>query len=106
MVAGLLGGVTITLIFNAVAANAYMTIDPLTQVMMGSFLFGMVFMATDPVTAAQTNRGKWIYGFLAGFFAIMVRVFNPAYPERNDAGNSVDEHICPAYRSFRNRIEY
>jgi len=49
--------------------------------MMGSFLFGMVFMATDPVTASQTTRGKWIYGFLAGFFAIMVRVFNPAYPE-------------------------
>ena len=48
---------------------------------MGSFMFGMVFMATDPVTAAQTNRGKWIYGFLAGFFAIMIRVFNPAYPE-------------------------
>lgn len=58
-----------------------MTIDPLTQIMMGSFLFGMVFMATDPVTAAQTNKGKWIYGFLAGLFAIMVRVFNPAYPE-------------------------
>jgi Na+-transporting NADH:ubiquinone oxidoreductase subunit B len=38
-------------------------------------------MATDPVTAAQTNRGKWIYGFLAGFFAIMIRVFNPAYTE-------------------------
>ena len=49
--------------------------------LMGSFLFGMVYMATDPVTAAQTNRGKWIYGFLAGFFAIMIRVFNPAYPE-------------------------
>lgn len=58
-----------------------MTIDPLTQIMMGSFMFGMVFMATDPVTAAQTNKGKWIYGFLAGLFAIMVRVFNPAYPE-------------------------
>jgi Na+-transporting NADH:ubiquinone oxidoreductase subunit B len=81
MLSGLLGGITITLIFNAVGANAYMKIDPITQVMMGSFLFGMVFMATDPVTAAQTNRGKWIYGFLAGFFAIMVRVFNPAYPE-------------------------
>jgi Na+-transporting NADH:ubiquinone oxidoreductase subunit B len=81
MLAGLLGGVTMTLIFNAFAANAYMTLSPLTQVMMGSFLFGMVFMATDPVTAAQTNRGKWIYGFLAGFFAIMIRVFNPAYPE-------------------------
>jgi len=81
MLAGLLGGVTMTLIFNAFAANAYMTLSPMTQVMMGSFIFGMVFMATDPVTAAQTNRGKWIYGFLAGFFAIMIRVFNPAYPE-------------------------
>lgn len=81
MLAGLLGGVSMTLIFNAFAANAYMTLSPLTQVMMGSFLFGMVFMATDPVTAAQTNRGKWIYGFLAGLFAIMIRVFNPAYPE-------------------------
>jgi len=81
MLAGLLGGVTMTLIFNAFAANAYMTLSPLTQVMMGSFLFGMVFMATDPVTASQTNRGKWIYGFLAGLLAIMIRVFNPAYPE-------------------------
>ncbi len=81
MLSGLIGGVTMTLIFNAFAVNKYMTIDPLTQIMMGSFMFGMVFMATDPVTAAQTNKGKWIYGFLAGFFAIMVRVFNPAYPE-------------------------
>jgi Na+-transporting NADH:ubiquinone oxidoreductase subunit B len=81
MLSGILGGVVMTLIFNAFALNAYMTIDPLTQILMGSFLFGMVFMATDPVTAAQTNRGKLIYGFLAGFFAIMVRVFNPAYPE-------------------------
>ena len=47
----------------------------------GSILFGAVFMATDPVTAAQTNRGKWIYGFLIGFISIMIRVFNPAYPE-------------------------
>jgi len=81
IVSGILGGVTMTLIFNAFAVNDYMTLSPLTQIMMGSFLFGMVFMATDPVTASQTNRGKWIYGFLAGFFAIMIRVFNPAYPE-------------------------
>lgn len=81
MLSGLLGGITMTLIFNAFAANEYMTLSPLTQIMMGSFLFGIVFMATDPVTAAQTNKGKWIYGFLAGFFAIMIRVFNPAYPE-------------------------
>ena len=47
----------------------------------GGFAFGMVFMATDPVTASQTNAGKWIYGFFIGLFAIMIRVFNPAYPE-------------------------
>jgi Na+-transporting NADH:ubiquinone oxidoreductase subunit B len=81
MLAGLLGGVTMTLIFNAFAVNAYMTLSPLTQIMMGSFMFGVVFMATDPVTASQTNRGKWIYGFLVGMFGIMIRVFNPAYPE-------------------------
>ena len=48
---------------------------------MGGFMFGAVFMATDPVSAAQTNAGKWVYGFLGGFFSIMIRVFNPAYPE-------------------------
>lgn len=81
MLSALTGGITMTLIFNAFAVNKFMAIDPLTQIMMGSFLFGVVFMATDPVTAAQTNKGKWIYGFLVGTFAIMVRVFNPAYPE-------------------------
>jgi Na+-transporting NADH:ubiquinone oxidoreductase subunit B len=81
MLATLIGGVGMTLIFNAADANEYMRIDPLTQVMMGGFLFGLVFMATDPVTSAQTNRGKWIYGILVGMFAIMIRVFNPAYPE-------------------------
>jgi Na+-transporting NADH:ubiquinone oxidoreductase subunit B len=48
---------------------------------MGSFLFAMAFMATDPVTAASTNTGKWIYGFLIGFIGMIVRVLNPAYPE-------------------------
>ncbi len=81
MLSGLVGGITMTLIFNAFAANVYMTIDPLTQLMMGSFLFGLVFMATDPVTASQTTIGKYIYGFLVGMLAIMIRVFNPAYPE-------------------------
>jgi len=81
MLATLLGGVGMTLIFNAADANEYMKIDPLTHIMMGGFLFGLVFMATDPVTSAQTNRGKWIYGILVGMFAIMIRVFNPAYPE-------------------------
>ena len=51
------------------------------HLLIGGFAFGMVYMATDPVTASQTNRGKWIYGFLIGFISIMIRVFNPAYPE-------------------------
>jgi Na+-transporting NADH:ubiquinone oxidoreductase subunit B len=47
----------------------------------GGFAFGAVYMATDPVTAAQTPTGKYIYGFLVGMLAILIRVFNPAYPE-------------------------
>jgi Na+-transporting NADH:ubiquinone oxidoreductase subunit B len=81
MISMFLGGITMSLVFNLAALNSYMQIDPLTQVLMGSFLFGAVYMATDPVTAAQTNKGKWIYGFLIGIFSIMIRVFNPAYPE-------------------------
>jgi len=81
MLSTILGGVVMTLIFNAVGANSYMTIDPLTQLLMGGFMFGAVFMATDPVTGAQTPTGKIVYGFLIGLFAIMIRVFNPAYPE-------------------------
>lgn len=81
MLATVLGAVGITLVFNLVGTNEYMKIDPLTHLMMGGFLFGAVFMATDPVTAAQTNRGKWIYGILIGIMAILIRVLNPAYPE-------------------------
>ncbi|MFL0353971.1 NADH:ubiquinone reductase (Na(+)-transporting) subunit B [Xanthomarina sp. GH4-25] len=51
------------------------------HLLIGGFAFGTVFMATDPVTGSQTNKGKWIYGFLIGFLSIMIRVFNPAYPE-------------------------
>ena len=68
-------------IFNLAGANAFMSVNPVHQIIIGGFMFGMVFMATDPVTAAQTNTGKIIYGFFGGFFSIMIRVFNPAYPE-------------------------
>ena len=51
------------------------------QLVMGGFLFGTVFMATDPVTSAQTECGKWIYGFLVGALAVTVRLWNPGYPE-------------------------
>ena len=75
------GGAVMAMIFNAVAVNPFMEVHAMTQLVMGGFAFGAVFMATDPVTAAQTNTGKYIYGFLIGFLAIMIRVFNPAYPE-------------------------
>ncbi len=51
------------------------------HLVMGGFAFGAVFMATDPVTAAQTKKGMYIYGFLIGMIAVLIRVFNPAYPE-------------------------
>lgn len=81
MLSFLIGGLAMGWIFNMFPANPYMTMPPLHQIVMGGFMFGLVFMATDPVTAAQTNTGKLIYGFLGGFLSIMIRVFNPAYPE-------------------------
>ncbi len=75
------GGFLMGLIFNAWGANDYMSIPAWEHLLMGGFAFGAVFMATDPVSAAQTNTGKWIYGFLIGLLAVLVRVFNPAYPE-------------------------
>jgi Na+-transporting NADH:ubiquinone oxidoreductase subunit B len=88
MLSGLIGAITMGLIFNAIAPYAisteqqlFMAVPFWQQLIMGGFAFGLVFMATDPVSAAQTTRGKWVYGFLVGFFAIMIRVFNPAYPE-------------------------
>jgi len=81
MLSMFIGGFVMACIFNWADANAFMSLPPLHQLMVGGFMFGLVFMATDPVTAAQTNTGKIIYGFFAGFFSIMIRVFNPAYPE-------------------------
>ena len=75
------GGYVMGLLFNLWGANEFMKVPAMTQLVMGGFAFGAVFMATDPVTATQTTTGKYIYGFLIGFFAIMIRVFNPAYPE-------------------------
>lgn len=81
MLSTIVGGITMSLLFNLWGANAYMTIPPITQLLMGGFMFGAVFMATDPVTGSQTNKGKYYYGFFIGVIAILVRVFNPAYPE-------------------------
>lgn len=75
------GGLTMGLLFNLWGLNDYMNIPAYYHLIMGGFAFGAVFMATDPVTATQTNKGKYIYGFLIGLLAVLIRVFNPAYPE-------------------------
>jgi len=81
MVSFIGGGLVMGLIFNAFAVNAYMELPAFEHLLLGGFAFGAVFMITDPVTATQTEVGKWIYGFLGGLIAILVRVVNPAYPE-------------------------
>ena len=81
MLSVVLGGGLMGLVFNLIGANAYMQLPFYYHYLMGGFMFGAVFMATDPVTAAQTNTGKWIYGFLIGAFAVMLRVLNEAYAE-------------------------
>lgn len=88
MLSAVLGAVTMGLIFNGVAdlmispeQQSYLAVPFYYHLVFGGFAFGAVFMATDPVSAAHTETGKWIYGFLVGFFSIMIRVFNPAYPE-------------------------
>ena len=91
MLSSVLGAIAMGLIFNAVVdagwigeGSKFYSLMSTTwwhHLLIGGFAFGVVFMATDPVTASQTNKGKWIYGFLIGFISIMIRVFNPAYPE-------------------------
>ncbi len=86
MVSAVVGAAVMGLIFNAlpsmgVAGNALTNFPWYQHLLVGGLMFGIVYMATDPVSAAQTYKGKWIYGFLIGFFSVMIRVFNPAYPE-------------------------
>ncbi len=76
-----IGAIISALLLNAWGANPFMEVPWHYHFYMGSFFFAMAFMATDPVTAASTERGKWIYGFLIGFIGMIIRVLNPAYPE-------------------------
>lgn len=75
------GGLLMGLLLNAFSANSYMELPFYYHFVMGGFAFGAVFMATDPVSGSQTEKGKWIYGFLIGVLSILFRVLNPAYPE-------------------------
>ncbi len=91
MLSAVVGSLVMGLIFNGVVDAGWITetskfyglmsFDFWKHLLVGGLAFGIVYMATDPVTGSQTNRGKWIYGFLIGFISVMIRVFNPAYPE-------------------------
>lgn len=83
MLSVFVGGFLMASLLNATLpeTNVYAHITAWEHIVMGGFAFGAVFMATDPVTSAQTNRGKYIYGFLLGIMAIMIRAINPGYPE-------------------------
>ena len=81
MLSTTLGALLTGLFLNIFAVNPYMEVPFWHHLLYGGFAFGAVFMATDPVSAAQTSTGKWIYGFLIGVVAIIIRVLNPAYPE-------------------------
>lgn len=81
MVSVLAGAAAMCLTFNAIGGNVLMEMTVCEHFLVGGFAFGTVFMATDPVTSAQTNAGKWIYGFLIGVMVILIRVKNNAYPE-------------------------
>ena len=75
------GGAVMSLIFNMIGTTVAMSVSPLDHLFLGGFAFGAVFMATDPVTSARTETGKYIYGFLVGAMAIIIRALNPGYPE-------------------------
>ncbi len=83
MISCLLGAALMGLLFNAIGSetNELLNFPWWQHLLAGGFAFGLVFMATDPVSAAQTTKGKWIYGFLIGVFAILIRVVNPTLPE-------------------------
>ena len=91
MLSAVIGALTMGLIFNQVVDFGWigesskfyglMSFEFWKHLIVGGLAFGIVYMATDPVTGSQTNKGKWFYGFFIGFISVMIRVFNPAYPE-------------------------
>ncbi|KDU78604.1 NADH:ubiquinone oxidoreductase, B subunit [Porphyromonas sp. KLE 1280] len=81
MVSGVVGVVVMAAVFNAIGTTPAMQVSALHHLIYGGFAFGIVFMATDPVTAARTEAGKWVYGFLIGVMVVFIRVLNAGYAE-------------------------
>jgi len=114
MLGSVIGCAAMGLIFNAFGVNALMQFTWWKHMFVGSFLFATVFMATDPVSAAQTTKGKWIYGILIGVFGLMIRVFNGAYPEgwmmaillMNVFAPTIDHYVVAAnIKKRKNRLK-
>lgn len=81
MISVFVGGFVMAVILNLTGSTVASHISPIDHICLGGFAFGAVFMATDPVTSARTETGKYIFGFFVGLFAILIRVVNPGYPE-------------------------
>ncbi len=82
MVSSVVGALAVGFLVNGFAEpGTFAAVPAYWHLVLGGFAFGAVFMATDPVTSAQTEKGKWIYGFLVGALAVIIRLFNPGYPE-------------------------
>ena len=81
MLSSVIGALAIGFLANALGTTPYLQLPAWYHLVLGGFAFGTVFMATDPVTSAQTETGKWIYGFLVGALTVTVRLFNPGYME-------------------------
>lgn len=110
MLSTVAGGVVMGIILNIFAgSNIFMALPFWHHLIIGGFAFGAVFMATDPVSAAQTEKGKWIYGFLTGILAILIRVLNPAYPEgmmlaillMNTFAPTIDYYVIQSHIKYR-----
>lgn len=78
---GLVGTASLTNIMAPLSSNTMLTLPPHYHLVMGGFLFGLAFMATEPVTGAHTDKGRWIFGILFGSLTVIIRSINPAYPE-------------------------
>lgn len=81
MLSTVIGALATGYLMNLLAVNEYMALPAYYHLVLGGFAFGTVYMATDPVTASHTEKGKWIYGFMIGALTVLIRLFNPAYPE-------------------------
>ncbi|MCG8475874.1 MAG: NADH:ubiquinone reductase (Na(+)-transporting) subunit B [Cytophagales bacterium] len=111
MIASVLGALGMGFLFNVWGATPFMEMPAHYHLVLGGFMFGVVFMATDPVTASHTEKGKWIYGILIGVLTVIIRVINPAYPEgimlailiMNVFAPLIDHYIIQANKNRRLR---